>query len=115
MEENKETKTEKAEDRRSALKKIAVVGTAAVLTPSVLVGLDNKYKIVIKGGRVFTQGALKSMELGVTHGGKIKLSEVPLEGQTTINASGKIVSPGFIDILGDNASNPRQTYRLFEK
>lgn len=103
------------ENRRAALKKLAITGTAAVLAPSTLVGQDNQFKIVIKGGRVFTQGALKSLNVGVTYGGKVKLSEAPLEGKTVIDASSKIVSPGFIDILGDNASNPKQTYRLFEK
>ncbi|WP_299456148.1 amidohydrolase family protein [uncultured Microscilla sp.] len=114
MEENKE---HKADNRRSALKKIAIAGTAAIFSPSILVGKDlsDQYKMVIKGGRVFTEGTLKSLEVGITQAGKIKLSPTPLEARKVINASGKIVSPGFIDILGDNASNPRQTYRLFEK
>ena len=35
--------------------------------------------------------------------------------QETINVTGKIVSPGFIDILADNSMDPDSTYDTFEK
>jgi N-acyl-D-aspartate/D-glutamate deacylase len=38
-----------------------------------------------------------------------------LRGTESINISGKIVSPGFVDILADNAIDPESTYDTFEK
>ena len=32
-----------------------------------------------------------------------------------VDATGLVISPGFIDILADNSTNPASTYRIFEK
>lgn len=69
----------------------------------------------IQGGLVFTNNALRSLCVGVTRAGRIQLSEVPLPAERVIDAAGRIVSPGFIDILGDNSSKPEKSYLTYEK
>ena len=40
---------------------------------------------------------------------------VDLRGTETLNVNGRVVSPGFIDILADNSTSPETTYPIFEK
>jgi len=107
-------------NRRDALKKLALLGGSALLLPTFAlptVGQDraNTFKLVIKNGQVYTQGQMKQVFVGITQDNKIQLSEAPLQGKKEIDATGKVVSPGFVDILADNAANPEYTYRIFEK
>jgi N-acyl-D-aspartate/D-glutamate deacylase len=114
------SKSPKSISRRQALQKISVAGVATALIPTIalpkVVGeAQAEYKLVIKHGKVFTQNAIKQVFVGVLADNTLKISERPLTGKTEIDAAGKIVSPGFIDILADNAGNPESTYRIFEK
>lgn len=84
-------------------------------TQSVTVQSNEVFKTVIKNGEVFTGDKIQPVFVGITEKGTLKISDVPLIGKQEIDAKGKIVSPGFIDILGDDAFNPQQTYRTFEK
>jgi N-acyl-D-aspartate/D-glutamate deacylase len=104
--------------RRKALKNISLVSSALLTTPHIVFGRDESqttYKMVIKNGKVFTNNQLKPLYVGVTWDNKLKISAEAISGKTEIDASGKIVSPGFIDILADNAGSPETTYRTFEK
>ncbi len=104
--------------RRDTLKALTLLGTSALLYPLIAVGKDRElesFKIIIKGGKVFTEGKLKEINIGITDNNLVKLVEGDLKGIKEINANGKIVCAGFIDILADNAANPKQTYRVFEK
>ena len=102
--------------RRKALKKIAVLGLSTTIAPTITVAHPNQdYKLVIKNGKVYTNNSLKSLYVGITSDNKIKLSQKALPCAKIIDASGKIISPGFIDILADNAANPQNTYLIFEK
>ncbi len=76
--------------------------------------VEPTYPTVIRGGRVFAGGKFQNLSVGITEAGTLRLSAVPLRGKTEIDATGKIVSPGFIDILADDAANPDQSYRTFE-
>ena len=58
----------------------------------------------IQGGLVFTGGALRRLCVGVGHDGRIRLSETPLPAERVLDATDRVVAPGFIDILGDNSS-----------
>lgn len=69
----------------------------------------------IQGGLVFAGGTLRPLCVGVTRDGLIQLSEAPLPADRVIDATGRVVSPGFIDILGDNSSRPEKTYLTYEK
>lgn len=126
--------------RRKALKNIAIGSATLLVSPSCIAESHNQkdekstsellkgvkvtenaniqtdYKIVIKNGSVFLENQLKKdVFVGINQEGRLKISETPLQGVQEIDASGKIVSPGFIDILADNAANPQQTYSIFEK
>ena len=80
---------------------------ARVLAPS--------FEKVITGGNVFLEGGWKQANLGIRSDGTLEvLKELP-SGIPIIDVKGKHVSPGFIDILADNAANPERTYRIFEK
>jgi dihydroorotase-like cyclic amidohydrolase len=70
---------------------------------------------VIKNGQVYYQDSIQDLFVGITYDGKILVSKHELYGEKEIDATGKIVSPGFIDILADNSSNPKSTYLTFEK
>jgi N-acyl-D-aspartate/D-glutamate deacylase len=110
------------QNRRDFLQKIALVTSGSLFLPNVLcanvsVGedLSNTFKYVIENGKVFSEGQIKSVFVGITQDNKIKISEKAISAPKTIDAKGKVVSSGFIDILADNAGNPETTYRIFEK
>ena len=69
----------------------------------------------IQGGLVFAENALRRLCVGVTRDGLIQLSNAPLPAERVIDATGRVVSPGFIDILGDNSSRPEKSYLTYEK
>jgi len=71
--------------------------------------------LIIKNGTAYVADKWQRLDIGITPRGRLRLSEIPLLGRQTIDASGKVVSPGFIDILADNSSFPEKTYRTFEK
>ena len=70
--------------------------------------------LVLRGGKVFYKGKWQALDVGVDSSGQIRLGN-QLRGTESINISGKIVSPGFVDILADNAIDPQSTYDTFEK
>jgi len=74
-----------------------------------------RLSLVIKNGKAFVDGRWQILDIGITDQGRLHLSQLPLFGHSMIDASHRIVSPGFIDILGDNSSSPERTYRIFEK
>jgi N-acyl-D-aspartate/D-glutamate deacylase len=54
------------------------------------------------------------MDVGIDDAGKLRFGS-DLRGIETLNVSGRVVSPGFIDILADNSISPETTYSIFEK
>ena len=69
----------------------------------------------IQGGLVFAGGTLRALTVGVTRDGRIQLSDSPLPADRVMDATDRIVAPGFIDILGDNSSKPEKSYLTYEK
>lgn len=107
-----------SEDRRSFLKKASLVGVAGLIHQSgfgQLVNDPEEMAYVIENGNVFIDRTFKSVTVGITQDGRFKVSNGPFKGQVYIDATDKIVSPGFIDILADNSSNPESTYDVFEQ
>lgn len=96
-------------------------GLIAALSPasslaSISVNDAGPYTTVLRGGRCFVRGVLQSKDIAVDDQGKIKIGEPgSLQGLEIIQVDGKIISPGFIDILSDNTANPQRTYTIVEK
>lgn len=70
--------------------------------------------MVLRGGRAFYEGRWQTMDIGIDEAGKLHLG-LNLRGTETLNVTGRVVSPGFIDILADNSISPESTYPIFEK
>jgi N-acyl-D-aspartate/D-glutamate deacylase len=62
---------------------------------------DHVYDVVLEGGRVIDpeSGYDRVANIGVDGGTISSISEGALRGTTTIQAAGKVVAPGFIDLL----------------
>ena len=69
---------------------------------------------VLKGGRSFIEGRWQTIDVGIDEAGELHFGS-ELLGVQTLNVSGRVVAPGFIDILADNSTSPETTYSIFEK
>ena len=70
--------------------------------------------LVLRGGRAFFNGRWQTIDIGIDASGKLRFGS-ELRGTETLNVSGRVVAPGFIDILADNSTSPEVTYPIFEK
>jgi N-acyl-D-aspartate/D-glutamate deacylase len=70
--------------------------------------------LVLHGGRAFFNGRWQNIDIGIDAAGKLRFGS-DLRGTETLNVSGRVVAPGFIDILADNSTSPETTYSIFEK
>ena len=75
-----------------------------------------EYDIVIIGGRVIDPetklDAIKNV--GIIQNRIAQISSDPLMGNQTINATGLVVSPGFIDLHIHGRTNKEQEYQLHD-
>lgn len=101
-------------NRREAIRLVAA-GAASLLFPSFTKLRPRALKMGIVGGKVFYRGKLSNLFVGIDQDNRVVVSDVALPSEVTYEAYGKVVAPGFIDILGDNSSNPERTYHIFEK
>jgi N-acyl-D-aspartate/D-glutamate deacylase len=69
---------------------------------------------VVKGGRVFFQNRWQNIDVGIDSSGKLRFGN-NLRANETFDVNGKVVSPGFIDILADNSTSPESTFQIFER
>jgi N-acyl-D-aspartate/D-glutamate deacylase len=69
---------------------------------------------VLKGGRVFYQNKWQNIDIGIDSNGKLRFGN-NMRGTETLEVNGKVVSPGFIDILADNSSSPESTFQIYER
>ena len=70
--------------------------------------------LVLSGGNVFLQNKWQTTSVGIDSRGRLRFGN-DLKGIETFNVSGKVVSPGFVDILADNSMDPDSTFDTFEK
>jgi N-acyl-D-aspartate/D-glutamate deacylase len=70
--------------------------------------------LVLQGGRSFVDGQWRTIDIGIDEAGKLRLG-LNLRGIETLNVNGRVISPGFVDILADNSTSPETTYSIFEK
>lgn len=71
-------------------------------------------QLVLRGGKYFQAGKWQTGDVGIDELGKLRFG-LDLRGDETLDVTGRIVSPGFIDILADNGANPAATFPIFEK
>ncbi|WP_373494986.1 amidohydrolase family protein [Aquiflexum sp.] len=75
-----------------------------------------QYDIVLEGGRVIDPetelDAIKNV--GIINGRIAMISSDPLSGKETVNVSGMVVAPGFIDLHVHGMSNVEQEYQLHD-
>lgn len=75
-----------------------------------------QYDIVLAGGRVIDPetklDAIRSV--GIQNGRIMMISSDPLVGKETVNVSGMVVAPGFIDLHVHGVSNVEQEYQLHD-
>jgi N-acyl-D-aspartate/D-glutamate deacylase len=76
------------------------------------VGRDNRLAVVLKGARSYLDGRWQVIDVGVTDAGTIEMGGGGMQGRADIDCTGKVLSPGFIDVLGDNRKGP---FELFER
>jgi N-acyl-D-aspartate/D-glutamate deacylase len=70
--------------------------------------------LVLRGGRHFRNGRWQTGDIGVDRAGKLRFGN-HLPGASCFSVPGKVIAPGFIDILADNSTNPAATFPVFEK
>jgi dihydroorotase-like cyclic amidohydrolase len=96
---------------------------AAVLLPLIICFCSKtsaqttiEYDIVLTGGRVIDPetklDAIKNV--GILNNRIAQISSDPLKGKETINVSGLVVAPGFIDMHVHGRSNVEQEYQLHD-
>lgn len=103
--------------RRAFLRTAASVAAAPWLPPVgalVARSLEPDLRLVLRGGRWFDGAAWRSDDVGVDAGGRIRLG-IGLAGRDTLTLEGRVIAPGFIDVLADNSDNPARTFPIFEK
>src|SRR3954468_17315629 len=95
--------------RRYLLFCIALLVTGAVPAAS----QRASYDLVIANGRVMDpESRLDGVRfVGIRNGKITAITTTPLTGETTIDAKGLVVAPGFIDLLAAGADD--ENYRLF--
>ncbi len=75
-----------------------------------------EYDIVLTGGRVIDpETKLDTIKnVGIINNRIAQISSAPLKGKETINCSGLVVAPGFIDLHVHGRSNKEQEYQLHD-
>lgn len=74
------------------------------------------YDIVLQGGRVIDpETKLDAIRnVGILNSRIAMISSEPLQGKETVNVSGMVVAPGFIDLHVHGRSNVEQEYQLHD-
>jgi N-acyl-D-aspartate/D-glutamate deacylase len=100
--------------RRTFLKTASTFGALASFSGIRLI--QPELKVVLRGGKSFYQNQWQVVDVGIDLAGRLKIGPAnSLSGVEVVRTDGKIISPGFIDILADNAANPLKSYGIFEK
>lgn len=71
-------------------------------------------KTILRGGKSFYHGKWQTGDIGIDAAGKLRFNE-SLRAPEILDVTNKVISPGFIDILADNAADPASTFPIFER
>src|SRR5215831_18187801 len=100
--------------RRSFIRMCAAASLARPrLGRSVLVS-ERGLALLLRGAKAYIDGRWSSADIGVDQEGKLRFGN-GLEASEVVDVTGKIVSPGFIDVLADNGLSVPATVPVFEK
>jgi N-acyl-D-aspartate/D-glutamate deacylase len=106
--------------RRTFIKIATPIATAGLMLPDCRGRITTsqvpgpEVKLLLRGGKSFYQNKWQNIDIGIDAMGKLRFGG-NLRTQETIDVSGKVIAPGFIDILADNAIQPGTTFPIFEK
>ena len=104
--------------RRRSFIRVAASTAAASWLPlrrgAAFRSLEPDLRLVLRGGRWHDGAAWRGDDIGVDAAGRIRLG-FGLAGREALALEGRIVSPGFIDVLADNSDDPARTFPIFEK
>ena len=100
--------------RRSFIRMLAATGLARPAWVRHLAVSDRELALLLRGGRLYREGYWSSADIGVDQEGKLRFGS-DLRAAEVIDVAGKIVSPGFIDVLADNGLNTAASIPIFEK
>jgi len=70
--------------------------------------------LVLRGGRWFARGFWQTGDIGIDSGGRLRFG-ADLRAPEVLDIRGRVLAPGFIDVLADNGANPTRTFPIFEK
>lgn len=98
-------------NRRTFLKQLSVT---ALALPFIRIN-ETRLSFKITNAKVYYGQKWQVMDVGINEYGRIVLQNTAQPAEQTLDAQGKVLAPGFIDILADNSANPEQTYFTFEK
>ena len=93
---------------------IAVFCTALILTFNSISLFAAEYDLVIQGGRVIDpETRLDAVRnVGIKDGRIAAIAEYPLPAAKTLDASGLVIAPGFIDLHAHGQNTVSQTYQV---
>ncbi|MCS7029717.1 MAG: nitrate reductase [Bacteroidia bacterium] len=101
--------------RREFLSQCNALLTGAIALPYLRIQ-EKTLLYKITHAKVFYQGKWQILTIGINEAGRIVLDGVEhYTAKHTYNAQNYVLSPGFIDILCDNSTNPERTYLIVEK
>jgi N-acyl-D-aspartate/D-glutamate deacylase len=89
---------QRGNDRRTLL--LSVVAILALSAMPAAGDASRRYDLVLTGGRVLdpATGLDARRDVGVQNGRIVAVSERPLQGRASVDVSGLVVAPGFIDL-----------------
>ena len=98
-----------AVDEHTGPKVIPTIAGAPTLPPDTHV-----YDVVVKGGRVIDpeSGYDRTANVGIDGATIVTVTEALLKGKNTIDATGQVVAPGFIDLLSYEPADNGAIYKI---
>lgn len=98
------------------MKNLLLIFAAFIPLQSVYSQPAVEYDLVIKGGRVIDpETKLDAVSnIGIRNNRIQQITSEPLKGKETLDATGLVVSPGFIDLHVHGRSNQEQEYQLHD-
>ncbi len=100
--------------RRSFVGMLAGASVGHLGLRQLIVARERGLALLLRGGKAWLDGRWSETDIGVDQDGKLRFGN-ELQAGEVIDISGKIVSPGFIDVLADNGLSLLAAVPVFEK